>query len=45
MLGELTNNQTASLKVLASVMLYIGRRVVKPTPQILVCNRKIKRES
>ncbi len=42
MLGELTNNQTASLKVLASVMLYVGRRVAKSTPQILVCNKEKK---
>jgi hypothetical protein len=45
MTGELTNNQTASLKVLASVMLYVGRRVAKSIPQILVCNiKKIKRK-
>jgi len=42
MLGELTNNQTASLKVLASVMLYVGRRVAKSIPQILVYNIKKK---
>ncbi|CAF2650945.1 unnamed protein product [Rotaria sp. Silwood2] len=35
MLGELTTNQAASLKVLASVMLYVGRRAVKSIPQIL----------
>ncbi|CAF0753356.1 unnamed protein product [Rotaria sp. Silwood1] len=35
MLGELTTNQAASLKVLASVILYVGRRAVKSIPQIL----------
>jgi len=40
MLGQLTSAQSASLKVLASVMLYVGRRAVKSTPQILVRDRK-----
>ncbi len=40
MLGQLTNNQTDSLKVLASVMLYVGRRAAKSIPQILVCHRR-----
>lgn len=38
MLGQLTNPQTASLKVLATIMFYVGRRAAKTIPQILVCN-------
>jgi hypothetical protein len=39
MLGQLTNTQLASLKVLASVFFYVGRRAAKSIPQILVCNK------
>jgi len=39
-LGQLSNTQTDSLKVLASVMFYVGRLAVKSTPHILVCNKK-----
>jgi hypothetical protein len=39
-LGQLSNTQTDSLKVLASVMFYVGRLAVKSTPRILVCNKK-----
>ncbi|CAM2713429.1 unnamed protein product [Rotaria socialis] len=35
LLGELPTNQAASLKVLASVILYVGRRAVKSISQIL----------
>ncbi|UJR35904.1 hypothetical protein I4U23_028647 [Adineta vaga] len=35
LLGQLTPNQAASLKVLASVIFYVGRRAVKSHPQIL----------
>ena len=40
LLGELSNAQTASLKVLATVIFYVGRRAVKSNPHILVCNKK-----
>ena len=40
MLGQLTDTQSDNLKVLASVMFYVGRRVVKSIPQILVCNKE-----
>lgn len=36
MLGQLSTIQTSSLKVLASVILYVGRRAAKTIPQILV---------
>lgn len=42
-LGQLTDTQTASLKVLASVMFYVGRRAAKSVPQILVCNKNEKK--
>ncbi|CAF1901155.1 unnamed protein product [Rotaria magnacalcarata] len=35
LLGELPTNQSASLKVLASVIFYVGRRAVKSISQIL----------
>jgi len=38
-LGQLTPSQSASLKVLSSVMLYLGRRTAGPNSQILVCNK------
>ena len=38
LLGQLSPTQNSSLKVLASIMLYIGRRAAKTIPQILVCN-------
>jgi hypothetical protein len=38
LLGQLPNTQTESLKVLASVMFYVGRRAAKSIPQILVRN-------
>ena len=40
-LGQLKPNQSASLKVLASIILYIGRRVVGGKSQMLVCFAKI----
>lgn len=39
MLGQLSAIQTSSLKVLASVILYVGRRAAKTIPQILVCDQ------
>ncbi|CAF3539007.1 unnamed protein product [Adineta steineri] len=35
LLGQLTPTQSASLKVLASILFYVGRRAVKSSPQIL----------
>lgn len=43
MLGQLSTAQTDSLKVLASVMFYVGRRAAKSIPQILVCHQREKR--
>lgn len=37
-LGQLSPTQSSSLKVLASIMLYVGRRVAKSIPQMLVCH-------
>jgi len=37
MLGQLSQNQSINLKILASVILYIGRRAAVPKSQILVC--------
>ncbi|CAF4565927.1 unnamed protein product, partial [Rotaria socialis] len=39
-LGHLTPNESISLKVLASVIFYIGRRAVGSKSQLLVCHRK-----
>ena len=41
-LGELTAKQSANLKVLASVLLYVGRRAVNSMSQILVRHEKEK---
>jgi hypothetical protein len=39
-LGQLKFNQAVGLKILASVILYIGRRVAGPKSQALVCHKK-----
>ena len=36
-LGQLQSNQSVNLKILASVMLYLGRRTAGPKSHILVC--------
>jgi len=39
MFGQLSQNQSINLKILASVMLYIGRRAAVPKFQILVYHK------
>ena len=44
MLGQLTPNQTANLKVLASVILYVGRRAAGFNSQTIVCTKNENRK-